>query len=416
MDADSAFDESGPAEFFRKRSGSNRTKKILLGSAMIVALFTAGTAYFVWHTIENWGRNTGTGREDPLAFVPAESTLVMGVDMGALADHPAWAALIEKGIRDLNRTPLFWDDCKANTGIEFRDLFDHVILAFKLDGLNATEPPHLTLIAHSRLPFNQNRVRDSEKDMYRQEKEGKTYYDRNDGNIMDLTRLFMPSDRILILSNLPQYDFETLMEKDGTEPLLTPDEVRRIRGLQENPFWAAFPFHEPIRQNLARPSPVLAKLLPDLASILETFSHTKGASAFARWDEDKMAVSLNLECDKEAAAGKGSIRLQEYWDKHHKEWKIPKDLAEELQRSIRELLDNAKFSAEGSNIHLTARVTPPKPDVLFPVGIQISRIFGFGLNRPAAPENPRGFPPPGLRRGPRGFGPGGPNQPPPGKV
>ena len=412
IEATSDFDESGSSEAFQNRSRSNRTKKILLASALIVALFTAGTAYFVWHTIENWGRNTGTGREDPLAFVPAESTLVMGVDMGALADHPAWAALIEKGIRDLNRTPIFWDDCKTNTGVEFRDLFDHIILAFKLDGLNPSEPPHLTLIAHSRLPFNQNRVRDSEKDMYRQVAEGKTYYERNDGNIMDLTRLYMPSDRILILSNLPQYDFETLLEKDRTEPLQTPDEVQRIRGLQENPFWAAFPFNGPTRQNLSRTTPILAKMLPDLAPILETFSHAKGAGALARWEEDKMALSLSLECDTEAAATKGSTRLQEYWDKHVKGWKLSK----ELQGLTRELVDHAKFSADGANIHLTARITPPQPDDLFPLGIQVSRIFGFGQIRPAAPENPRGFPPPGLRKGPRGFGPGGPNQPPPGKV
>src|SRR5713101_1455407 len=130
-------------------TGANRAKRILLFSAVIVALFTGGTAYLAWKTIENWGRNQGTGREDPLAFVPAESTLVVGVDLGALADHPDWAEQMEKGIRNLHRAPSFLDDCKTNTGIEFRELFDQVILAFKLDGLNQNEPPHVTIIAHS---------------------------------------------------------------------------------------------------------------------------------------------------------------------------------------------------------------------------------------------------------------------------
>ena len=36
-----------------KVSQPNRIKKIILASALIVVLFTAGTAYMAWHTIEN---------------------------------------------------------------------------------------------------------------------------------------------------------------------------------------------------------------------------------------------------------------------------------------------------------------------------------------------------------------------------
>jgi len=395
---------------FQRRSKPNRTKTIILGSAIIVALFTAGTAYLTWKIIENWGRNEGTGREDPLAFVPPESTLVVGVDMGALADHPDWADQIEKGIRQLNQFPIFWDDCKANTGIEFRELFDQVILAFKLEGLNQNEVPHITLIAHSRLPFNQNRIRDSEKDMYREVSHGKTYYKRNDGNLMDLSWLFMPSDRILVLSSLPEYDFEPLMEKDGSDPLLSQDELRRIRGLQENPFWAAFSISDSRRENLTKSSLLLGKMFPKMAPVLETIIHAKAGSAFARWDEDQMALTMTLDCDEESAARQGSSRLQEYWDKHAKALPI-------FQALPREALDQAKFSSEGGTIRITTRGTPPPPEKLRPLAIQISFMLGFGQYRWAAPPASRDVPPPPSRKGPRGFGPGGPpRQSPPGKV
>lgn len=397
-------------------TGPNRVKRILLASALVVVLFTAGTAFLAWRTIENWGRNEGTGREDPLAFVPAGSTLVLGVDLGALADHPDWADQVEKGLRHLQHAPSFLDDCKTNTGIEFRELFDQVILAFKLEGLNPSEPPHVTVIAHSKVPFNQNRIRDAEKNMYRQVAEGKTYYQRNVDKNRDSEWLFMPSDRILILSSLPVYEFETLLEKDGSEPLMSADEVRYIRGMQSNPFWAAFPFSASIRQNLARISPALAKT--DLAPVLDSLKHAKVAGAFARWEENKMVVTLNVECESEDAARLGSNRLQQFWDKHFKVLKgLPLPLTKELQGISQELADHAQFSPEASTIRMTARITPPTPGSLEPVARQISNMLGFSPSPIPQPVLPPGFNPPPGRRPPRGFGPGGPpQQPPPGKV
>lgn len=397
-------------------TGANRVKRILLGSALIVALFTAGTAYLAWRTIENWGRNEGTGDEDPLAFVPAGSTLVVGVDLGALADHPDWADQLEKGIRGLHRAPSFWDDCKTNSGIEFRELFDQVILAFKLDGLNPNEPPHVTLIARSKLPFNQNRIRDAEKDMYREVAEGKTYYKRNDGDMMDLTWLFMPSDRILILSSLPQYEIETLMEKDGTKPLVSPDEVRWIREVQANPFWAVLPFSESVRKNLSLTSAFLRQT--QLAPVLKILSQAKGARASARWDEDNMAVTLNVECKDESAARQGSIQVQEILAKLRKErkgmllfLKVFLPFSEPSLELIGNALKEAGLSSEAADLRMTTLVPAPTPEKLTPLAQQISGMLGFGRSRLVDPANPR----PLLRIGPRAPG-GPPQQPPPGKV
>jgi hypothetical protein len=395
-----------------KRSQPNRIKKIILASALIVVLFTAGTAYMAWHTIENWGRNDGSGREDPLAFIPAESTLILGVDLGALADHPAWADEVEKGIRGLNHTPIFWDDCKTNTGIEFRELFDRVIIALKFEGLNPNEPPHLTLIAHSKLPFNQNRIRDSEKDMFRYIGYGKTYYKRNDGMVMDPAWLFMPSDRVLVLSSLPQDEIESLMEKDGTEPIIPPDEVRWIRELQGNVFWADIPWSESIRQNLSRTSTLLAKMSPELGPIVDTLSHAKAAGAFARWDADQISLNLSVKCADEAAARESSTHLQQYWDKHPNgkqglAFLLSKrlDLSKKHQEILQEFFADAKFDSASDDLRFTGRATPPSPETLVPLAHQLSNMFGFGQ---APSGNPGFIPPPGFRRGPRGFGPDGP--------
>src|SRR5262245_6163228 len=51
-------------------SAARRTRRLILGSAVIVVLFTAATTYFAWSAIVNRGHNAGTGHEDPLAYVP----------------------------------------------------------------------------------------------------------------------------------------------------------------------------------------------------------------------------------------------------------------------------------------------------------------------------------------------------------
>jgi hypothetical protein len=412
------------------RSGSNRTKWILLCSAMIVVLFTAGTAYLAWKTIENWGRNGGTGREDPLAFVPPESTLVVGVDLGILAAHPDWADQIEKGIRQLSLSPIFWDDCKANTGVEFRELFDQVILAFKLDGLNRSEAPHLTLIAHSRVPFNQNRIRDSDPDMYRQVANGKTYYKRQDGNLLSFSWLYMPSDRILVLSSLPEFDFLPLLEHDGTQSLVPPDEIQRIQAVQGNPFWAEFPFYRtdelsapdnPIttmRQDVKRAFAALVTVAPTLTPVIKTLSEVQAASASAHWEGEKMTLTLDLDCPNEDIARKGSSRLREFKGKTPiggNGLLIPftrnAQAFIKLAELIQEIWDHAGFSTQGDKIRMTARISPPGSENLPALGVQMSRILGFGSNRqsPSAPPQGQG--------GRRGFQPGGPpKQVPPGNV
>jgi len=397
-------------------SPARRTPRLILGSAVIVLLFTAATAYFAWSAIVNRGHNAGTGHEDPLAYVPVDSSLVIGVNLGELADQPDWREQIEKAIRSLNPSPGFLDDCKANTGIEFAELFDQVILAYKLDGLNPSESPHTTLIARSKIPFNQNKIRDSEAEMYPEIVEGKFYYKRNVGDISNLNFLFMPSDRILILSNLPQYDFEPLVEKDGTEPLLSSEMVTMIRGLQSDPLWGAAPFSEVTRRNLHRDSQAIVKKTPEFAQVLETLSQARAASAKGRWEEGKFSLTMNLVCPDETAAGKASSSLQSFWSQHAKGWAgLLPGLVKDDQGLIQEIITQAKFSPEGAAVRLSARFTPPPPETLAKWIPRLAWITRARSEPRGQPDLPPGRMPPGGMPPGRGR-PGGPNQRPPIKV
>jgi len=411
MTADGAGHEFEPTAGSRSAKLSSRigrrTWSLILGSAVIVILFTAATAYFAWSAVVNRGRNSGTGLEDPLAYVPSDSSLIVGVNLGELAEHSDWRQQIEKGIRNLNVSPGFLDDCKGNTGIEFSELFDHVILAYKFDGLNPSEPPHTTLIAHSKIPFNQNKIRDSESEMYPEIVEGKFYYKRNVSEIQDLNFLFMPSDRIMVLSNLPQYDFEPLVEKDGTELFLSTEMATRIRGLQNDPLWAVLPFNEPLQWTLHWSSRAALKRTPEFAEVLEGLSHARAASTKGRWDEGKLALTVDLVCADEAAASKALTELQSFWEKHAKGWaELLPSLRKDHEGFVQEILTQAKFSRDGATVRLSTRFTPPPAETLAKLVPRQPWII-------RAPD-PRALPPDRMPPG-RG-GPGAPKQRPPIKV
>jgi hypothetical protein len=392
-------------------SSSRRMRRLIVGSALIVVVFTGVTAYFAWSAIVNRGRNTGTGLEDPLAYVPPDSSLVVGINLGQFADRPEWREQIEKGIRNLNISPGFLDDCKKNTGIEFAELFDQVILAYKLDGLNPHETPHTTLIAHSKLPFDQNKIRDAEPEMYPDIVEGKFYYKRNVGQVLDLDYLFMPSNRILILSNLPQYDFEPLVEQDGTAPLLSGEMVTLIRGLQNEPLWAALPLHEPVRKGLQRDAQAAATKAPEIAQVFETLSQARAASAKGRWEEEKFSLAVDLVCADEAAAAKAMTRLQSFWTQQAKGWVgLLPGIMKDRQNFVQEMITQAKFSQEGRTVRLSTRSTPPPADTL---AVLIPRLQW--ITRQPSEARPQPVVPPG-RMPPFKGRPGGPNQRPPTKV
>jgi hypothetical protein len=369
-------------------------------------VFTAATAYFAWSAVVNRGRNVGSGREIPLAYVPADSSLVLGINLGQLVDQPEWRERLEKAIRLQDPAPGFLDDCKAKTGIERSELFDQVILAFKLDGLNPNEPPHTTLIANSKVAFDQNRIRDSEEEMYPDVAEGKFYYKRRVGHVLDLDYLFMPSDRILVLSNLPQFDFETIVEKDGTAPLMSGEIVAMIRDLQSDPLWGILPFSDTLRRNLRRFSQGVVKTNPEMAVVLETLSRSHTVTGKGRWDQNELILNVNLICADEAAAASALTRLQAYWEKHSKTWvELLPMLSKDHQRLLQDLVEHAKFSREGPAVQLSVNLSQPAADTL--VKLLPGPPWRLGpAPPPGPPPVPPGMRPPG-QPGPRG--PGGIN-------
>src|SRR5947199_1199 len=74
-----------------KKGKKSSGMKLLLIIGSISLLVIGGTITGVVLFFMSGGRNKGTGNEDALAYVPADSAAIIGVDFGAVMNQPTLA-------------------------------------------------------------------------------------------------------------------------------------------------------------------------------------------------------------------------------------------------------------------------------------------------------------------------------------
>jgi hypothetical protein len=99
---------------------------LLVGLLFLVV--GSGAAFIVWDQVTSAPRNSGAGDEDALAYLPADSTVFLQIDMEEWARHLMTSSQIEPQIRALGTSELF-TDCKRATGLEPLQLFQQVSIA-----------------------------------------------------------------------------------------------------------------------------------------------------------------------------------------------------------------------------------------------------------------------------------------------
>jgi hypothetical protein len=393
----------------KKKRQSNSTKilAVTIGSALIVLLFVGGTAYFIWNNVVNKGRNKGTGKENPLAYIPADSSFVFGMDLAPLWSQPAVAAQIEKLAQQ--RPPNspeesnFMADVKKGTGLEYPDFFDRLIFAMKMNFARPTDPPVMTVIIQSKVPFNQNKVRDSDKELIPHQAGGKTYYRRGTAGGRGPGWLFMPSDRIMVLSDLPEDQMKELVESGGVEPKLPASVVSTAEGLEKNLFWLVLPFSDALKEQMKKNQAVGGNNPPELQAVNEGFLQAKMLTLSSNVANGKVSLQVGLVCADESSAKQVANGVQNYWEKNSKGlagMQVQMGLTflpKELQAIVKEMLENLQFSSQGAIAQVSTQFTAPSAEAWAKLMTNLSapRVMPGG----AVPGGP---PPGGFRQGPPG--------------
>jgi hypothetical protein len=393
----------------RRRAGG---MGLLIGVAAVVLLLVLGgggtTVYFVWFH----GVNRGSGNEDPLAFVPPGSEILVGTDYATLLSDPALGPQLEKSLREQGKSGDLFDNVKKETGLEFKDLFAQTVVASDLDSLNtagmmaggmrggpvAPPPPGagagrnaITMIVRSSRPFDQKKVVGSCKDPHHRTAHGKSYYEVNEG---EFRTLFMPSNRTLIMSTLSAAELDALFASNGTTPSVSADAAALVREVDKTTFWVALPFEGKTRtrlDDLLRNAP----LPGDMQSLGEQIGRGKGAAIWGSLEGDSVKLGVNLACADAGGAAQLAQAAEKSWNGNKLQLMMaPAGLTmagmPKTGKVLGELIGSVKFTSDGtmakvsastSRASLTAAVSEAQAR-------QNMQNPGGGFGRGGLPPNP----------------------------
>jgi hypothetical protein len=381
------------------------------------------------------GINEGTGNENPLAYVPADSTVIAGADVGAIWNMP-FAAQMEQEIKtDANIRGLA--ELKKITGLEVKELADHVVVAAELPVGGATGPvggprggmggmgpgamggqagmggmagrgpmgqmggrpgmagmgggamggqagmggmgggmggapaaagpQNWVIIVKSKVPFSQEKVRDylKEKGIEPTNHSGKCYYEASKAGpqFQGLKYLFMPSNRIIILTGVSDTQLEKWMESDGTQPALPDDAMSMIRTAEKGTSWLVVPFSSAIKTAIQQQQAQAAAMIPpELKPVADAIPNAKAFGMWDTLDTQKVTLHVALACADADSARNMVTGLQTWWNANIKGLggiglmirglllKTPHS----VQKVAGEAMSSAKFEAQGAMAEMSA--------------------------------------------------------------
>lgn len=237
--------------------------------------------------------NKGTGKEDPLAYLPADSNILAGIDVAAIAQ--VRPDLIEQ-LRNASMSDPDSFDPKKNLGIDFADFYSQVLVAAKGDVMQQAPPQTMTMVATSRTGFDPVKVAKGLKKAKPEKVNGKVVFSIED---KQMKTVFMPSDRIIVVTTLLATDekLAALVGSDGSQPMLPAEALKLVREGQKGPAWVAVPFDEMITKLLeGLAEQQKGKVPPEFQPLLKAFTSSRGAAVLLNGDANNLRLTVTLAC------------------------------------------------------------------------------------------------------------------------
>jgi hypothetical protein len=166
--------------------------------------------------------------------------------------------------------------------------------------------------------------------------------------------LYMPSDRLIVLSMLPAGELDAVFASDGTKPNLSADAVALVRGAASHPCWAVVPFEGTARARLERAA------RDDPQSLADALLKAKGVAVWGEGDGERLRFGANVPCANERAAARVAAECERGWKEQKKELAVLQVaflFRPKTGRAFHELTDGLKFSADGTTAQAGAGVS-----------------------------------------------------------
>ncbi|HEX5273130.1 MAG TPA: hypothetical protein VFW33_21690 [Gemmataceae bacterium] len=347
-----------PAGAPRRRT----SRALIVGAA---ALLIAGLAAGLYFALSPGKALPSRHEEDPLAYLPPGTEFVAGADMPAVLDDPLFGPAVAEAIGRQPGATEFLNRCEKETGLSPRDLLGHALLAGKLDVLDglqsalpgfpgaqvATRPAPVTIILKPTRPFDPRQVVRAVEGARRRSAHGKTYYEVEVG---EMRTLYMPSDRVIVLSMLPPSELDAVFASDGTTANLSPEGVALVHGAESHPCWAVVPFDGPAGNRLRH----AAAAQP--GSLANTLQLATGLAVWGGADGERLHFGADAPCAGERDAVRLAADGDAAWKSHKTELAMVEMallLRPALKRAYRELTGSVRFTTDGTTARFSAEVS-----------------------------------------------------------
>lgn len=308
--------------------------------------------------------NRGTGNEDPLAYVPADANVIIGISGADLLNDPLTKPLVEHVLVQLGMVKLL-ANCQEQTGVELKDLLHTIIVALKTSpDFSKFEPG--VVVLRSSVGFDQKKIGRWASAKGPRQLNDKYYFDQH-RDFASVKVVYTPSDRILVLSELTATQWEVLFDADGSTPALAPDVMNMIRPLTKNAAWGVVNFDANFKSDLKAgkgPMETLGliaanELRPALQKILP---EATGMTFRASLEKTELAVTMGVVCATETHAKELAQLVQASWarNKPVKSKKLANTLVldlEERQQIVNELAAGLSFAQQQTLVEATLKAS-----------------------------------------------------------
>jgi phage FluMu protein Com len=394
----------------KKKKSKTNPNWILIGSISgLVVLILALGAIGAWV----WPGFLLSAGDEPLAYVPANSTAIFRMEVEDLIDKTNSNAQFEQYLKQFPTSDATFNpaDCEKETGMTIKELFHQLTIATNESFQTAAggKPnPKVVVIIKSKHSFNRSKVAKFLKHSDEQKLKGKTVYKTKNG-----FTFFPTSNLIVAISNFSEQELEPILASKGKQPAPSGDIKAIADMVAQNPLWAVANLDSNTKQNLQgflSFAPGLTE--PDKNSLRSTINQAKCGGFWIAFENDQAKISAGVMCADSGGATQVKNELEKMWNSYTKGLlggTLIKGLMSQVpapfQPMIQQLIDSTAFSVQNNLAQVTTQISIQSLKSL--QNLDPSLLMGAGgggnFNRPGG--MPRGLPAPGGTR------PNNPNNP-----
>jgi hypothetical protein len=284
---------------------------VLAISGGLALLLVLATTALVWPGFLIPGRPASQART-LLAYVPPNSTVVAGAQIGLFRTDPQFAGNwneLQQQIAQLRDFPP-----------EARDLLndaDEIVVAGAFDHGGSA-----VFVASTTAPYDADKVKRLAKAGPAIRVEGQTIYPTDDLIAGKDSFLALPSDKLLILGVMPAVDLAKLLAA-ADNSRLHPDLQEQVDHAHDALVWVAARFDDNVKKKMAEAHVKAGPMLlfaPDLMTVLPAVQRGKGALMAIDLGDQKLKLSMGVTCQDGADAEKMKAALDKFWNTQAKQW------------------------------------------------------------------------------------------------